>query len=326
VRTGPRNRGPSPGGTVPSASTGLLVGATLLLFGIWSNTFLAFEVLLAPRAGPAPLGWRELLLARYLPTAAIAGAWLLLFRRAETAAVLREHPVRLLLSALFAVPGYNALLYDGMQHRVEGPVASVLTSLVPLYLLVLGALFLGERLTARRAAGFLVGLAGVVLIATAKETAGASRALRVAEVALAPLCWSIHSALTKPVASRHPPVVWTFLVLAAGGVLLLPLVPGADGERLAALDGRGVALLAYLVLPATVFGFALWSWLLRHLPAGTVGLTVFLNPPMTLASKALLAALLPASFALTVVPREWLGGALALGGVALAILRPRGGR
>ncbi len=298
-----------------------LAAATLALFLVWSSTFLAFEVLLAPSAGPAPLGWAELLLARYVPAAALCGGWCLLFRRAESAAVVRRHGGRLLLAGLLCVPGYNGLLYHGMEGRVEGPIASVLTSLTPLYLAVLGAAFLGEAMTARKVAGLVLGFGGVAVLASAKEGAGAPRAVLVAEVALAPLCWSAYSALTRPVAREHPPVVWTFLVLAAGGLLSTPLLLVADAGRVAALDGTGLALVAGLVLLATVFGFAVWSWLLRHLPASTVGLTVFLNPPMTMASKTALAALFPASFAVSVSPREWAGGALALLGVAVAVVR-----
>jgi drug/metabolite transporter (DMT)-like permease len=77
----------------------------------------------------------------------------------------------------------------------------------------------------------------------------------------------------------------------------------------------------YLALPCTVGGFALWTWLLRHLPASTVGFTVFLNPPLTTASKAVLAVLAPATFAFTITGREWLGGGLALGGLAVALGR-----
>jgi len=301
----------------------LLVAATLALFVVWSNTFLAFETLLAPPSGEAPLRWADLLAARYLPSAVLCGAWCLLFRRRESMEILRRRPGRLLLAGLLCVPLYNGLLYHGMEGRVEGPIASVLTSLVPLYLAILGAAFLGERLTPAKVCGLALGFGGVALLATAKEGGGASRAILVGEVALAPLCWSLYSALTRPMAREHSPLVWTFLVLAAGGVLSLPLLAFADVRRIAALDGRGVLLLAYLVLLATVFGFAAWSWLLSHLPASTVGLTVFLNPPFTLGSKVALAALLPASFAVHVAPREWWGGALALLGVAVAVISPR---
>jgi drug/metabolite transporter (DMT)-like permease len=299
----------------------LLAGVTLALFLVWSSTFLAFETLLAPPSGEAPLRWVDLLAARFVPAAILCGGWVLLFRRAESTAILRRHPGRLLLAGALCVPGYNALLYHGMEGRVEGPVASVLTSLTPLYLAVLGAAFLGERLTRRKVAGLALGFGGVALLATAKEGGGASRAILVAEVALAPLFWSCYSALTRPVAREHSPLVWTFLVLAAGGVLSTPLLFLADFGRIAALDGKGIALVAGLVLLATVFGFAAWSWLLSHLPASTVGLTVFLNPPLTMASKFVLATLLPASFVVSITPREWAGGALALLGVGVAVVR-----
>jgi drug/metabolite transporter (DMT)-like permease len=305
------------------AGRGLLVGATLALFLVWSHTFLAFEVLLAPREGPAPLRWHGLVLARFLPVAALAGAWLLLFRRKEAAAAARAHPRRLLACSLLAVPVYNGILYYGMEARLDGPLASLLTSLAPLYVLLLGAAFLGERPAARQWGGLLLGLGGVGLLATGREARGASPTWTVLLVALSPLCWAAHTVLTKPVVARHRPEVWTLLVLAGGGLLLLPAAAATGLPDPAALDGRALALLAFLVLLATLGGFVVWSWLLRHLPAGTVGLTVFLNPPLTAASKALLSVLFPATFAFSHAPREWAGAGLALAGVALALSRPR---
>ena len=82
----------------------------------------------------------------------------------------------------------------------------------------------------------------------------------------------------------------------------------------------------YLSVPCTVLGYALWTWLLRHLPASTVGFTVFLNPPLTSVSKLMLATLFPATFLFTILPQEWAGGALTLLGMGIAVYtrrRPR---
>jgi drug/metabolite transporter (DMT)-like permease len=301
---------------------GAIAGATLALFLVWSNTFLVFEELLRPAKGAAALRWQELVLLRFLPTAALCAAWLALARRREVAALVRAHPGRLLASAALCVPLYNSLLYFGMQHRVKGPVASVLTALAPLYVVALGAVFLRERLGPRRAIGLVLGLCGVGLLATAGEPGEAAGPLAVAVTALAPLAWAGYTVLTKPVTRDHAPLDWTFLVLAVGGLGTLPLLPFADGARIAALGGREVALLAYLVLAATLAGFAAWSWLLRHLPAGTVGLTIFLNPPLTLGTKAILAAAWPESFEVRILPVEIASAVLALAGVAMAVWRP----
>jgi len=60
-----------------------------------------------------------------------------------------------------------------------------------------------------------------------------------------------------------------------------------------------------------------WWWLVVHLPASSAGFTVFLDPPMTLASPVRLAAVLPATFAFAPRPLERGGGVPAGMGVAL---------
>ena len=72
-----------------------------------------------------------------------------------------------------------------------------------------------------------------------------------------------------------------------------------------------------------MLGFAVWTWLLKHLPASTVGFTVFLNPPLTTTSKFLLASFFPATFLFVISPREWLGGAITLAGLAVAVYTRR---
>jgi drug/metabolite transporter (DMT)-like permease len=305
------------------APRGVLVAATLALFLVWSNTFVAFEVLLAPHVGRAPLDWFGLTVARMLPAGAVCAAWCFGARRRESMEIVRAHPVRLLGCGALVVLVYNGFLYHAMQNHVAGPVASVVTSLTPLWLTLFGVVLLGERMTARKSAGLALGLGGILLLASAKETSGEAHGLRIAEAAVAPLAWSVYSALTKPVTRTRSPILWTYLVLVAGAALLAPIVAFTGAPDVTRLDGTAVAWLAFLALGASVGGNAVWSWLLRRLPASTVGLTVFLNPPMTLASKFLLATLWPAGFAFAIAGVEWAGGALMLIGVASAVYAPR---
>jgi drug/metabolite transporter (DMT)-like permease len=143
--------------------------------------------------------------------------------------------------------------------------------------------------------------------------------LLVAVTSLAPLGWSIYSVLSKPLTGRIPPLLWTYLAVAIGGVFLLPLIPGSAWAEWRVLDAPGWGALLYLTLPCTVLGFAVWTWLLKYLPASSVGFTVFLNPPLTTASKWVLAAFAPATFVFSIRSQEWLGGALALLGLWIAL-------
>jgi O-acetylserine/cysteine efflux transporter len=297
--------------------------ATFGLFVVWSNSFVAIGYLLGSVGAPARFDWLGLTAGRFLPSAAIAGAYCLLFRRRETLELARTEWRRLLGCAVAAVPGYSFALYYAQQEGVPAPVASLTTALLPLFVMLLAALFLGEALTRPRLIGFAVASAGMALIALAKrEGAADAYPLLVALTAGAPLCWSVYSVLSKPLAGRASPLVWTYLVIAVGGVMIVPLLFLGAGEQIAALDAPGWLALGYLVLPCTIAGFAAWTWLLRRLPATTVGFTVFLNPPLTALSKLALAALFPATFVFAIGPREWLGGLLALTGLAIAVRRP----
>jgi drug/metabolite transporter (DMT)-like permease len=297
--------------------------ATLVLFLVWSNTFLAFEVLLRPAGGAvAPMTWLDLSVARFVPVFPICAAYCFLARRRESVALVKRHPLRLAVCALTAVPVYSLTLYYGMQHGVSGPVASLLTTMSPLYLVLIGAAALRERISGRKVAGLVLGFGGVALVASGQEGGGAEGGSVAAALvaAVAPLAWAVYSALTKPVMRDASPALWTYLVLTFGAAPLIVLTPFAGGPAMARLDATEWALLLYLSLAATVFGNAVWSFLLRRLPASTTGFTVFLNPPLTTASKRVLSWLLPASFTFSIAPIQWVGGALALVGVGLVVL------
>ena len=297
-----------------------LAAATLALFGVWSNSFIAIGFLLGADGREPSFDWVGLTVARFLPAAAIGAAWCALRRRSESLELLRRHPLRLTACGFLAVPGYNFALYYGQGHGVPAPIASLTTALLPFFVMVLAATFLAEPATLRRLAGFAVGAAGMWVVARARSGGTtASYPLLIAITALAPLAWSIFSVVSKPLAGRVSPVLWTQLVTAIGGAMVLPLLPGRAWRDWVELDAAGWGALLYLVVPCTVLGFATWTWLLRHLPASAVGFTVFLNPPLTTLSKYLLAGWLPATFAFTIRTGEWLGGALTLAGLALAL-------
>jgi drug/metabolite transporter (DMT)-like permease len=299
----------------------------LALFAVWSNSFVAASYLLGTEGAPARFDWVGLSVARFAPVAPLCLGYCLLFRRRETVAIVRRHPLRLLAAGLLAVPAYNLALYYGQQHGVPPPVASLTTALLPLFVLLLAAAFLGERLTRRRIAAFLVAIAGLVLIALSKgdPRAAAGYGAVLGVTALAPLSWSLYSIVSKPVTESASPLVWTYLTIAAGGLPLMALLPWSGGAEMLALPAGGWAALLYLSLLCTMAGYAVWVRLLRHLPASTVGFTVFLNPPLTTVSKLALALLFPATFVWRTDPLEWLGGGLALAGLALAVWPGRPG-
>lgn len=310
--------------------------AALVLFAFWSNGFVAIGFLLGAEQSTARFDWLGLTVARFGTVSLGATLWLLTAHRRETLDLLRRHGGRVVVCGLLNVITYNLALNYAQQGGVPSPIASLGTALAPLFLMLLGALVLGERLTPGRAFGFLTALTGLVVVAEARGGfSGAGRyGLLLLLLAVAPASFSVYSVLSKPILDRSipgaaKPMVWTFTVFAVGGLPLAFLLPWHGGPEILALDRGGWTALLFLTLGCTVFGFVIWMRLLGALPASVAGFAVFLNPPLTTLSKKLLATFWPASFQFTIRPLEWIGGAVVLAGVAVALadrLRRQGAR
>jgi drug/metabolite transporter (DMT)-like permease len=291
------------------------------LFLIWSNSFIAASYLLGTEGRPATLDFVSLSVLRFVPIVPLTLIYCFGFKRRESLELLRQYPWRVLGCGLLGSPGYNLALYYGQQNGVPPSVASLTTALVPLFVMLLAAIFLGEHLTGRRIVAFGIALAGLCVITLSKGNLGEvmNYGLILAITALAPLFWSIYSILAKPVMARSSPIVFTYLAMSIGGLPLMFLFPWKGRAEAAELPPDGWMAVLYLSVLCTLLGYAVWTWLLRHLPASTLGFTVFLNPPLTTASKLVLSVLFPAVFLWQLNLLEWLGGGLALLGLAIAV-------
>jgi O-acetylserine/cysteine efflux transporter len=301
--------------------------AALGLFIVWSNSFVAASFLLGREHGRAQLDFLSLTVSRFAIIGPLCLAWSFLFRREVSVALLRRFPVRLPIAGLLSVPVYNLALFAGQQHGIPVPVASLTTALTPLFVMLLAAGFLGERLSARKGAAFLVAVSGLLIIAFSRGGARdiAAYPALIALTALAPLSWSIYSILSQPVVRFAEPLDWTFLSIGLGSLPLVALAPFKGGREMLALDRGGWGALLYLALLCSLGGYAVWSWLLKHLPASSVGFFTFLNPPLSALSKLTLVALFPAVFVWHLSGMELAGGALALAGLAIAVWPRRAG-
>jgi drug/metabolite transporter (DMT)-like permease len=311
----------NPVGSDQERPSGFYLAVAFSLFLVWSNSFIAASYLLGTEGRPARFDWVGITVARFLPIAVLCLLYCVIYRRDETVRLLRHHPVRLVVCGLLGVPVYNLTLYYGQQHGVPPPVASLTTALLPLFVMLLAAAVLGERLTARKVTAFLVALVGLVIIALSKgdPRSAADYGVILGITALAPLSWAVYSILSKPIMGAASPLVWTYMTIAVGSIPLLAIAPWRGGPEMMALPADGWAALLYLSVLCTLIGYAVWTWLLKQLQASTAGFTVFFNPPLTTLSQFVLSLLFPAVFVWQLNPLELLGGSLSLAGLALAL-------
>lgn len=211
---------------------------------------------------------------------------------------------------------YNVALNAGEQ-RVDAGTAAMLIQLSPILLAVLAVIFLGERFTPYLAVGLVLAFGGVVLIGLSNGN-GDRDLLGVLLCLTSAVVYAVSVVLQKPLMARIPAVHVTWLACSVGAVVCLPWT-GTLASEVAAAPTSSTLWLIYLGLFPTAIAFTTYAYALRHMDASSLGVTTYLVPPMTIALGLVLLDETPPTIA-------YVGGALALLGVAVARRRSARGR
>jgi drug/metabolite transporter (DMT)-like permease len=209
---------------------------------------------------------------------------------------------------------YNVTLNWGEQH-VDAGTAVMLIQVSPVLVALLAATFLHERFTLYLGLGLALAFTGVGLIATASDSAGGRSVLGVVLCLVAAVAYSVSLVLQKPLVARIPAVQVTWLACTIGAVVCLPFVGRLvhDTRTASAAD---IWWVVYLGVFPTAIAFTTFAYALRTMSASSLGVTTYLVPPITIVMGWLLLDETPPGMA-------YVGGALALVGVAVARRKPR---
>jgi drug/metabolite transporter (DMT)-like permease len=209
-----------------------------------------------------------------------------------------------------------ALVFWGEQYISSG-LAAVLSATVPLFGLPLAHRSLAtERLTLVKAAGVLVGIAGVAIVCSGQLGMGGPLAFWASVgIILAALATAHAGVLIKVRGTHIQPSVMAAVQMAGG---CIPLLVGGW-----LLEGNpfqfnwtplALASLVYLTLLGSVVAFLMYYWLIRHTDVSLVMMIPLVTPLVAVCFGVVFANE-------TVGWHSAVGGALIIGGVALAVLR-----
>jgi O-acetylserine/cysteine efflux transporter len=188
--------------------------------------------------------------------------------------------------------GQFGLLFSAMAYGMPAGLASVVLQAQAFFTLLLGGLWLGERIALASLSGLLCASVGLWLIAS---THGANMTmLGFALTLAAALSWALSNLVVRRASQAgHRPdtlalVVWASLVppLPLLTASLLFEGPARIGAALADLSWRGGLAVLYLAFIATLVGYSVWSRLLTRHPAGKVAPFSLLVPAVGLCSAS----------------------------------------
>ena len=182
--------------------------------------------------------------------------------------------------ALLHMVAFAALVAVGLQFITAGR-SVVLGYTAPLWVVPGAWLFLGERLTARRAAGVGIGVAGLALMFNplAFDWRDAKAVLGNGLILLGALCWAVsilHVRAHTWISTPFQLVFWEVLLATAVLLVLALLVEGPPPPI------AWTPELAGLFLFASIFGVVVAYWAMamvnRSLPAVTTSLGILATP------------------------------------------------
>jgi drug/metabolite transporter (DMT)-like permease len=203
------------------------------------------------------------------------------------------------------------------QQWVPSGLASLLYASFPLFLAGLAHFALpGEQLGGAATLGLLVGFAGVAVIFSQDfGRLGGPRVLEASAVMLvAPFSAALGNVTIKRLGHGvHPVSLNAGAMGIAAGIMGAVAITFERDQRLV-FDLTSISALLYLAIAGSAVTFTVYFWLLRHMQATRLSLIAYLIPVVAVAVGWLL-------FDEPVTARSLGGGALVLGGVALAGMR-----
>ncbi|RAI60163.1 DMT family transporter [Roseicella frigidaeris] len=230
----------------------------------------------------------------------------------------RDQWGRLAVSAVLNVSAWSVVAPLSL-FWLDAAEAAIIGYTMPVWATVLAWPVLGERPTARRIAGLVLGLAGVTLL-LGGTLAGAGMAAFQAKLpgAAAILCTALMFAGGAVFTKRWPvqmaPVPLVAWQVAIGTAPVWAIALAFEHLDLGRVTWVGWGCLAYVAVMAQCVAYLAWFRALRLLPAGTAAIGSLLVPVIGVVSSGLL---LGEPLGL----RHGLALALTLGGVLLAARR-----
>ncbi len=207
-------------------------------------------------------------------------------------ATVRERPTAAqwrtawILGALLPGAG-NGLLFIAQQY-VSPTIVALLVATEPVWIVLLAAGWLGERLRPISWVGIILGSLGIILLTNPFAAAGAHNIdlAGAGLVILATFAWASGSIYARKAATPDSAPLGAGMFMLTGGVILSGIA-GLRGEwgalASAEISPESLWALFYLIVIGSVLTYSAYSFLSRNVSAGKLATYGYVNPVVGLA-------------------------------------------
>jgi len=178
---------------------------------------------------------------------------------------------------------FNQLLYVSGLSLTTAINATLLSTTIPVFALVISIALGHDRASPARLSGILLAAAGVVyLVDPARADFSSHHTLGNLLIAASSLCYGSYIALSGNLFKQHGALNVTAWIFILGAILTLPIGVVSAGPLVAA---RGIAIwaaLVYIILVPTIGAYCLNAWALTRVPPSTVATYIYFQPLIAL--------------------------------------------
>lgn len=276
----------------------VLVGTLLLWSGNW---IVARAVRDDITPGIATVGRQLIVLAVLLPFAwkGMRGKWRSLSPR----------DWKVLAALGFTGGGVHVALQWLGLHFTTATSGILYLSTTPIFILLMAAPLLGERIGGRQCAGVLISFCGVALIATQGDIRHVSFNIGDMMALASMVMWAGYTILLRVRRDALDTIELLVMVCAFGMLFMLPWL--AVEKPRVDLSPAGALAVLYAAIGSLLLAYAGWSYVVRRMGAARAGVTLHLMPAFGVILSAIFLAEYPSWYHFT-------GMALILLGVALS--------
>ena len=247
----------------------------LVLWVVWGSTYLGMKVAM-DSLPPLVMGF-----FRFVPAGVLLAILVLAWNRGRVPRPAGRQLLDAAIVGTMLLVGGTGLVAWAEQSVPTG-IAALLIGLVPMWLAIFGRVLFGERVTPIVAAGIVVGLAGVAILAWPSGDVGDMDPAGLVALIVSPMFWSLgtHYAAKRAVLPAPALLASALEMIAAGLVFVVAAAvtgewAGFDVGAVSTTSWQGIA---YLVLVGSLVGYTTYAWLIQVAPLSRVSTYAYVNP------------------------------------------------
>ena len=258
--------------------TAVLYALILLMVAFWSGNYIAGKIALRELSTLFLAGLRIGLAG---VTMVPIYAWERAARRPKRPpqAESLPHVVQLLILGLLGVTLNQFFFIVGLS-RTSVAHAAILIGLTPIQVLIIAGVRGQERITARKAVGMAIALAGVALLKAFEPAAGTGATwLGDFFILLTGLCFALFTVFGKEVPGEYSTITMNTYAYVGGAMARLPLtVWEATHQPLAHVSAGAWLAAIYMALFPSVIAYLIYYHALAHMAASRLSAFSYLQP------------------------------------------------